>query len=139
VSGIDLLCEIIAQGEKPGAASFNNRPEYSLLLRGGYIRDGGVVQSVVCQDCDDPHDAEVLFEDGKYGYVCPAHGFVSLDRGSVSNIKPDVAKIVSGLADAFGCKRRKTSPVSGTTWRIGVVESLGGDIGLYLHPRLISS
>jgi hypothetical protein len=138
LSAIDVLCEIIAQGGKARAASFCVRRGYSALLDGGYLRETGMVQAICCQDCDDPHDAEVVFDGGQYGILCPDLGFVPLSRGQVAAVVPDLPRLVADLADAFDCKRRKTAPLQGEAWRVGAVETAGGDVTLYFHPRLKS-
>lgn len=82
------------------------------------------------------HDAEIVHEAGRYGYFCPDLGFVSVERDAISGLRPNLSGIVSSLANAFGCRRRKSAPLQGTTWRIGTVPSEGGDITLYFHPCL---
>ncbi|WP_108819912.1 hypothetical protein [Pseudovibrio sp. Alg231-02] len=134
---IELLSEVIALGAKASAFTFRERPGFPELLRHGYIREMGFVQSVVCEECDWPHDAELVFDTNRYGYFCPTLGFLEPERASLTGLYTDLQAVVSGLANAFGCKRCKSSPVHGETWRIGALPSEGGDISLYLHPTLL--
>lgn len=131
-----MLSEIIAQGSKARAASYRFRHGYNALLEGGYLRETGVVQAICCQECDDPHDAQIVFEGGQYGFYCSDLGFVPLSRGQASAVTPDISCLVAALADSFVTKRRKTSPLHGETWRIGAVETAGGNVSIYFHPRL---
>ena len=135
---IGLLCELIATGGKAAAQSYAERPGYDALLRSGLIREAGVIQSIPCDACSEPHDAEVLHQDGRYGYHCPELGFVPLDRAALTAILPDVSVLVERLADSFGCRRRLGRPI-GTTWRIGSAATLGGDLTVYFHPRLATT
>lgn len=133
-----LLCEIIASGGKAAAAPYRGDQGFSALLCHGYLRHAGVLASVVCDDCDEPHAAPVLFEAGRYGYHCPEQGFVALDRADVLAVLPDLGHLTDRLSDAMACKRRKLTPVHGQTWRIGALETGSGEIALYFHPRLQS-
>jgi len=136
LSAIALLCEIIAQGGKVSTATYGQHPEFKTLLRGGYVRESGVVRAVECLECDETHDAEIIFDAGRYGYACPEIGFVPVDRAEITAWQSDLSAIVTGIADAFACKRRRSAPVQGETWRIGKVASHGGDVSIYLHPAL---
>lgn len=136
MSAINLLAQIVAQRAKVTSASLQTTPGFRQLLQHGYLRDAGVVSSLVCTDCDQAHDAEVVFNNGQYGYFCPDLGFVALGRGQVQAVLPDIPTLISGLADAFRCKRRKTSPVNEETWRIGAVDLHQGNATLFFHPRL---
>lgn len=139
MTAISLLCEILAQGAKASAETYRPKPGYQALLSSGLVQETGLVQSTHCVDCDHAHDAEVVFEGGQYGYFCPQIGFVPVDRSKLIAVRPEPKNIVQGLADAFGCRRRKTTPIHGQTWRVGAVETPGGDATIYLHPRLRSS
>ena len=136
MSAVALLCEIIEQGGKASASTYGRHPDFAALLKHGFVRKVGVVQSVACLDCDNPHDAEIIYDAGGYGYFCPELGFVPLARALIEAVQPALPAIVAGLADAFDCKRRKSTPLLGVTWRIGTVASEGGEVSLYLHPSL---
>ena len=113
MTAIELLCEIVAQGGKASAATFSKQPGHQTLLRYGYVRESGVVQAVACYECEEPHDAEIVFEAGRYGYFCPEIGFVPVEPAMIAGLQPDLPAIVSRLADAFECNRRKTTPLHG--------------------------
>ena len=136
MSAVTLLCEIMAQGAKASAETFRLRTGYGELVQSGLLQEAGIVQSVPCGECDESHDAEVLFLEGRYGFICPEHGFVPVADASISGIEPDSKELVTRLADAFECKRRKTTPVHGKTWRIGAMQTPAGDVVIYFHPRL---
>lgn len=136
MSAVELLCEIIAQGRKGSATAYAMHPDFEMLLREGFVRKVGVVQSVACLECDTPHDAEIANQDGSYGFFCPELGYIQVARNLIEAVEPDFSTIVAGLADAFDCKRRKSTPLQGATWRIGTIASESGDVSLYLHPSL---
>ena len=102
----------------------------------GLVRKSGVVQSVACLECDILHEAEIVHDDGSYGYFCPELGFVVLARALIEAVEPDFSTIVAGLADALDCKHRKSTSLQGVTWRIGTVGSEDGNVSLYFHPSL---
>jgi len=136
VTPLALLCEIIVLGGKAAAVSFRDNPGFAPLLRHGFVREAGVLASVVCNDCDEAHAAPVGFEDGRYGYYCPEFGFVALDRANVQAVLPDSRLLIDRLFEATDCKRRKQTPVHDRTWRIGSLETDAGEIMLYFHPQL---
>lgn len=136
MGGVETLESIVAQRGKASMRYYQCRNGFDLIVGAGLVRVGGVVQSVPCDACDTPHDAEVAFADGTYGIYCSEAGFVPLDVASISAIEPDTQKLVSELASAFDCKRRKSAPIHGKTWRIGAVDTPTGDLALYFHPTL---
>ncbi len=138
MSAIALLCEMIGHGGTVSASSIRMKTGCNLLLHEGYIRESGVVQAVTCQNCDNPHDAAILFKNEQYGYICPDCGFVPVERSAVVGMLPDLPKLVAALANVFECKRRRATPLSDRTFRVGAIESVGGDVAIYFHPRLQS-
>ena len=136
MTAIALLAQIIAQRSKVASASFRTEPDFKQLMEYGYLRDAGVLSSLTCIDCDQAHDAEVVFDHGQYGYFCPDLGFVPTARDAVQAVIPDTPKLIQSLADAFQCKRRKASPLHGQTWRIGAVDLDQGDAILFFHACL---
>lgn len=138
MTALGLLCEIIAAGGKSAASAFRNRPGYAPLVRQGFLQLAGVVSSVVCDECETPHSAQVVFVRGDYGYYCPDLGYVALDQANIQAMRPDMGQLVGTLAEALVCKRRKQTPVHGQTWRVGALEVDAGEIMLYLHPKLQS-
>ena len=136
MTAISTLSSIIGLRGKASKACYQQRPGFDLLEGCELIRSFGVVQSILCEKCDEPHDSEVIFEDGGYGAYCPDAGFVGLTRQEIEAIQPDIGKLVSSLADLFQCKRRKSTPVQAETWRIGAVDTQAGDLVVYFHPNL---
>jgi len=132
----ELLCEIIAQGANASAETFRPRTGYDALILSGFLQEAGVVQSISCDECDVAHDAEVIFEGGRYGFFCPKIGFVPVERSELFRVKPDLQYLIRNLADTFNCKRRKTTPVHGQTWRVGAIETIAGALVLFFHPSL---
>ena len=136
MNALSLLCELIAQGGKASATLYSDNPDFSALLRHGYLRESGLVASVVCNDCEEAHAAPVVFEGGRYGHYCSDLGFVPLEKASLSVVLPEMPRLIDRLADVWECKRRRTSPLIDRTWRIGAAASDTGDVMLYFHPRL---
>lgn len=125
------------QGSKASANTFRPRAGFGALIRQELVQEVGLVQSLLCNECREAHDAEVIFENDHYGYFCPEIGFVPIDRAKLVGIEPVLQNLVAELADALECKRRKTSPIHGQTWRIGAVETDSGDLVIYFHPLLL--
>lgn len=136
MSAIDLLGDIICHGGKVSIAALGQDQDALTLLNCGLLRTAGVVASIVCTNCDEPHSSEVIFDNGEYGYFCHDLGFVRLERQDIEAAEPDFTKLIELLAETFSCGRRKVKPVHENTWRIGAVKTDHGDITLYFHPRL---
>lgn len=136
MSAVDLLAHVICHGGKVCAATLGRDRDVRTLLSCGLLREAGVVSSVVCMECETAHAAEVIIDEGAYGYFCPGLGFVMLERRDIAAVEPDLPALIEHLAEAFACARRKATPVYGNTWRIGAVKTDHGDITLYFHPRL---
>jgi hypothetical protein len=136
VSTTSRLCEIIAQGGKVSADFYGGDDGFAELLRHGYLRSTGVLASVFCDDCDAPHSAPIVYQGQQYGYFCPDLGFLTLDPARLGAFLPDIPKLIDRLADALGCRQRKTSSICGETWRIGVVQTDAATVMIYFHPTL---
>ena len=135
MSAFARLCDAIAQGGKV-SATFDGDDDLKALVRHGYLREAGVLASIVCDECDAPHSAPVVYQADGYGYYCPDLGFLRLDASGVVAFLPDIPKLIDGLADALGCRKRKSSSVYGETWRIGAVQTVAATVMLYFHPTL---
>ena len=89
VEALDLLCEIVESGEIRFAASaFEGRASaVSVLTRGEILTPDGVVSSVVCDACDEVHEAALEYfpERGCHGWYCPNVGRIEADAGAVSS------------------------------------------------------
>ncbi len=133
---IELLCEIAAQRGKVAAFQYSQEPFFPALLAHGFFEMAGVLQSVTCLTCDTAHEAEIVHHSGSDGYFCPEAGFVPIPENEISAVRANLSKLIAGLANAFDCRARKTSPVSGETWRVGKVSSEAGDVAIYFRPTL---
>ena len=137
MSAAARLCEIITQGGKVSAAFYDDN-DFAELVRHGYLRRSGVSASIVCDECDAPHSSPVVYERERYGYFCPDLGFVTLDPARLEAFSTNIPKFIDRLADAFGCRQRKSSSIHGETWRIGTVQTDAATVMLYFHPTLNS-
>lgn len=133
---IALLAQIIAHRDKVSSSRFRELSAFQHLVKTGYVECAGMMSSVGCTECEEAHDAELVFEEGQYGYFCPSLGFVPVQREDAQAVKPDVAKLIAALAVAFQCKRRKATVLQDSTWRIGAIETVQGDVLLLFHPNL---
>lgn len=136
MDAVELFTELVAQRAKTCAGQYAGHPAFRQLCDTGLIEEAGVAQSICCDDCDQPHDAAIVYEDGQYGYYCPDLGFVPKHGSELAAITPNIQGFVEDLADDLNCKRRKSKPISGNTWRIGAIETHAGDIAVYFHPVL---
>ncbi len=136
MNAVDLFAVLLAQRGRVQSVKYSSSPAYDDLIKAGLIEESGVVSSMMCGECERPHDAEIVCEDSQYGYYCPELGFVSQPRSELIAVQPNLGAFVSQIADALSCKRRKSSPLDADTWRIGAIDSTAGDIVLYLHPTL---
>lgn len=114
-------------------------PAYDHLNKAGLIEDAGVVSSTLCEECDHPHDAKIVFENNGYGYYCPAFGFIPTPRSDLIATRPNVSAFITQIADHLNCKRRKSTPLHGDIWRIGAIDTPAGDVALYLAPNMQNS
>lgn len=138
MSAAALLCAIIAQGGKVTSDFYHGDRGFAALVRHGFLREAGVLTSVVCDQCDAPHSAQVVYEGGKTGYFCPELGFTPLPPELSTAFLPDMALLVGRLADTFECRQRKTSILYGLTWRIGAARVASTQVMLYFHPTVKS-
>jgi len=136
MNALSLLCEIIAQGGKVSASFYRSNPAFTGLIHHRFLRRSGVVASIVCNDCEAAHTAEVVYQDEQYGYHCPDLGFVPVEEADVRAVQADLPRLVEHLADTFDCARRKSAPLHHQTWRIGVIGTDLGGISLFFQPRL---
>lgn len=133
---MDLFATLLAQRRRIRSAAYSSFPAYGDLIKAGLIEETGVVSSMICEECDHPHDAKIVYEGSQYGYYCPDLGFMPKPRAELIAAQPNLSAFTAQIAGALSCKRRKSSPVDKNTWRIGAIDSPTGDVVLYLHPSL---
>lgn len=136
MNAVDLFATLLAQHRRVRSVEYSSFPAYNDLIKAGLIEETGVVSSILCDECDHPHDAKIVYEASQYGYYCPDLGFTSKARSKLIAAQPNLGVSVAQIADALACKRRKSSPVDKETWRIGAIDNPTGDVVLYLHPTL---
>ena len=61
---------------------------------------------------------------------------MTLDPARLAAFSPDISKLIDRLADALGCRQRKSTSIYGATWRIGTVQTKAAPVMLYFHPKL---
>lgn len=133
---VELLCDITAQRGKVAASAYSGNPAFSALVEQRFLDWAGVVQCLPCSECDQFHDAKIVCHNGQDGFFCPDIGFVPVTPNEIAAARPNVSKIINALANAFDCRARKSSPISGATWRVGRFSGDTGDIAVYFHPNL---
>ena len=136
MDAVGLFAVVLAQRGRVQSVGYSSLPAYGDLIKAGLIEEAGVVSSMMCDECDCPHEAKIAYEGSQYGYYCPEIGFVSKPRSELIALQPNLGTFVSQIADAVDCKRRKSSSLDKDTWRIGAIDGTVGDVVLYLHPTL---
>lgn len=136
MDAVDLFATLLAQRGRVLSVEYSSFSAYRDLINAGLIEETGVVSSITCEECDQPHDAPIVFEGSQYGHYCPDLGFIAKARAELIAIQPNLGSFVAQIADTLACKRRKSTPLDKNTWRIGSIESPAGDVVLYLHPTL---
>lgn len=121
------------------ASQYSPIPAYAQLFEAGLIEETGVVPSIICNECDQPHDAPVIYEAPQYGYCCHELGFMPTDRTELIAVQPNLGAVTAQIADHLNCKRRKSAPVKDAVWRIGAIDTPSGDVSLYLVPTMQDS
>ncbi|AUQ57425.1 hypothetical protein PhaeoP30_00482 [Phaeobacter inhibens] len=136
MNAVSLLCDIIGQAGKVAARPYRDDARFGALLDAGLLQDDGLVQSVLCENCDLPHDAEIKFEFGSYGHSCPDLGFVPVERADLVAVRPNLAALVEHLHAAFECPTGGISQLGPQIWRVGLVDTPGGRAVVYFHTCL---
>ncbi len=136
MNALDLLVTLLAQRGRVRNLEYSCLPAYDQLIKAGLIEESGVVSSIICDECDQPHDAKVAYEDKQYGYFCPDFGFIPKERSELIATQPNLSVLTAQIADHLDCKRRKSTPLDRDMWRIGAIDSNEGDVVLYLKPTM---
>ena len=131
-----LLCELLAHSTPISTSRFAGNSDYLKLRDAGLVVEGGVVETVLCDRCENEHSAALVYEEGSYGYFCHELGLVELSERDIGATKVDHAYFVSMLADALGATHRRSKPIDGHTWRVGRVQSDSAELAVYFHPML---
>jgi hypothetical protein len=145
VEALDLLCEIAESGETRFAArTFDGRASaVSVLIRAEILTRDGVVSSVVCDACDEVHEATLeYFPKGEcHGWYCPNVGRIEADAGAVIALSFSIERVVSRLCEAFretfGPPRWRTRLIEGTrSWIVAAFKIGAADTTLVLASGL---
>ena len=136
MSAISLLCEIVCQDGKAPMTALRNTLAFCQLKALDFVKPGGLATSLVCEACDAPHDAEIVYQDESYGHYCPELGFVPTQCSDIETCRANLEPFLSAVSRALGCKHPKPRRLSGSSWRVGRCDSQGGEIAVYFHPSL---
>lgn len=136
MNAVSLLSEIIRQAGKVAAQTYRDDARYGALLDADLLQRDGLVQSVLCENCDVPHDAEIVFEGGSYGHFCPELGLVPVEPADLVAVRPNLAALVEHLHAASECSQGGISQLGPQTWRVGLVDTPGGRAVIYFHTCL---
>lgn len=136
MDAVELFVTLITQRDGVRANEYSGHLAYNHLIKAGLIEETGVVPSLVCDECDAPHDATIVYNQELYGYYCPDLGFVPKARSELIAVIANIDKFVSHLAEYLEIKRRKTTPIAGDIWRVGVLSSFKNDLVVYFCPTL---
>ena len=136
MNAVSLLCEIIGQTGKVAAQAYRDDARFGALLDAGLLQRDGLVQSVLCENCDGPHDAEIVFEGGSYGHYCPDLGLVPIERAHLVAVRPNLVALVEHLHAVFECPPGGISQLGPQTWRLGLADTPGGRAAVYFHTCL---
>lgn len=136
MEAVNLLATLLAQRGRVMVSQYSTLPAYAQLLEAGLIEETGVVPSIICDECDQPHDAAVVYEASQYGYYCPDLGFMPKARAELIAAQPNLGAVAAEIADHLNCKRRKSTPLNADTWRIGAIDTPAGDVVLYIKPTM---
>lgn len=136
MNAVELFAALLAQRGKVRSLEYSSLPAYAQLIKAGLIEEAGVVSSILCDDCSNAHDAAVIYEDKLYGHYCPDLGFIPKARSDLIAAQPNLSLFVTLIADHLNCRRRKSTPLEGGTWRIGAIDTPAGDVVLYVTPQM---
>lgn len=132
----ELFAVLVAQRGRVAASLYSSQPAYNLLIETGVIEETSIVPSIACNECDQAHDAAIIYEGAQYGYYCPDFGFVSKPRSELIDIQCNLGAFTKLVAEHLGCKRRRSTPLHSDTWRIGAIDTPSGNVALYLTPTM---
>ncbi|MDF1679026.1 hypothetical protein [Ponticaulis sp.] len=137
MDAVAIFAQLVSQREKVLARSYSHHAAFHDLIKAGLIEETGVVSSIICDECDQPHESAITYQDSQYGYFCYDLGFIKLSRAEIVSVKPNIKTFVAQIAGRENCKRRKPTPLEGETWRIGGLETAGGDVTIFFQPRMV--
>ncbi len=133
---MDLFASLLAQRGRVRSVEYSSFPAYRDLIKAGLVEETGVVSSVICDECNQPHDSEIVYEGSQYGFYCPDFGFVSKARSELIATQPNLSEFVAKIADHLNCRRRKSTPLEGQTWRVGALDTHQGAVVVYVTPKM---
>lgn len=136
MDAVELFVTLITQRGGVRANEYSRHSAYNHLIKAGLIEETGVVPSLVCDECHFPHDANIVYERELYGFYCPDLGFVPKARSELIAVIANIDKFVSNLAEYLEVQRRKSTPILGDIWRVGVLSSFKSDLVVYFCPTL---
>jgi hypothetical protein len=131
---VSLLCDLIGTGDvRIGARAYADHQEaFAALVHSGILTPDGVIESTVCDACDNHHLADVVPKnDGSgHGWHCPEVGFVLAVPAAISAFAGTMGRVVAGLSraltSAYGTPRLRPHLLAeDDLWLVGVWEVAG--------------
>ncbi|MEQ9335143.1 hypothetical protein [Thalassobaculum sp.] len=127
---IALLCDLLAEGDQRISAEAiggRNAPEAIALSEAGLIVPDGVIDTTICNACDEVHLAEIDTDpdSGGYSWLCPDAGFVAADCDIIAAYAVSMQRLATAVSDAlsetFGrCRWRMRRLDDTSAWMLGV-------------------
>ena len=97
----------------------------------GWLRVLSLAGSVVCDACEDAHDARVTWvgegASRRGRYRCPTVGHVSVEAERVQRWDINGERMVTGIVEAVGVAGGITASIPGRVWRLGKL-TVGGKV-----------
>ena len=102
----ELLATLLAAGDgRVAARAYGGLQAASVavLIAGGLLVSDGVLDTVICDACNEPHLAEVTFDTSRdcRGWHCPEAGFVKATPEEIAALAFSTGRVAAALADAF--------------------------------------
>ncbi len=118
---------------------YKRRAGFAALQANGLVEDAGLLKSVRCDECDQSHDALIIYSDdeGTYGWNCYDCGFIPIAKHRIGAVRVSLPSLVAALASSLVCRNLLgRALIDGVLWRVGVFDRAGHDIGVYLATRI---
>lgn len=137
---IDIVSDLLRRADLPGddsgwvqASEIAAWPQGTIevLEASGLVLPAPILDSVSCEDCDEPHAERVLLLEsatapGRPFIPCPAHGRVFLDRERLRQWRCEPRSVAQKLAQRLETGTTPRELVAGRCWSLGLAQLPSG-------------
>lgn len=130
---LQVLAQLLGSGVGKQTRASHDNGALAVLERMQIVRAAGALDRIVCDNCDEPHGADVRRSSDGWRIRCRDHGWLKVEEAEVAAIEVDFEALAGIIAAEMAAKGRVRQ--IGDLWSLGRAMIRDGAVAtLFLTP-----